>query len=559
MQGHRGRVIALALAVAFVAGAGGLADAGTAAAASEPAKTRRIVAFRPGVPTGLQHTLLRVAGIPDSAVVHRLPQIRQVVVVATAAQAAALAASPAVEVVEDDTVVTVLATPNDPALPTMQGMDDIGAEGAWDTYPGSGNFAPGGPYTGAPVAIIDSGIDETHQEFQPFAAKVPVCVAYPPNPLYDPIDCTNHPTDTIAHGTHVAGTAAANADDGLGVPGVSPTSPIYVYKACQGQLCWVSDVQAGIVDATDDGAKVINMSLGGLVPLTTWQNAVNYAIRNDVVVAAAAGNAGNSSFSYPASFNGVLSVGALQTGTPNRASFSQYNSQVDIAAPGTGIISAVAPEAAGGVPNSYLLYSGTSMATPHVAGVAALVRSAHPTWSAGKVRGALLNTATDVELPGKDYASGYGRVNADAAIDYNPPADGDLDDDGVADEWDADPDDPLRWNIGSMSGGVSLSGTSVNVSTTNILGFIRFFVVRVSGGGRSFFAFVSSGTNKGTAVNGVTITGSGFNSGTGGFGTKPFSLKLVDVTGGDKVRVEVGGQLLANGTAASGNVYISNV
>jgi serine protease len=174
---------------------------------------------------------------------------------------------------------------------------------------------------------------------------------------------------------------------------------------------------------------VINLSLGGRVPLPTWDDAVDYALDHDVVVVAAAGNLGNGGYSYPASFIGVRSVAALNTGTGDPASFSQFNDRVDLAAPGTGILGPVAPPAADGQPGAYASYSGTSMATPHVAGAAALLRTLHPGWTASQVRGALYATATDVGAAGRDDQTGFGRVDALTALSHVPVADGDLDDD----------------------------------------------------------------------------------------------------------------------------------
>ena len=553
VRGAFRRIAAVVVATVLVTGvAVGLGP--TASEAADP--ERVLVSFQPWVSPAWQGAVLVGAGLGSADVVHRIDQIGVAIVMATAGQKAALVRNGLVKSVDADVVVRTQVLPNDPEAAGMTGLADVNLPSAWDTYPGAGNFSPGGPYTGAPVAILDSGLDHGHQEYQPFATKVPICVAYPANPVYDPEgSCDNHPSDDISHGTHVAGTAAANADDGLGVPGVSPTSPIYVYKVCQGQFCWLGDVASALVDAADDGAKSLNMSLGGPVALPPWQTAVNYAVRKGVVVAAAAGNSGNSSYSYPGSFNGVLSVAATQTGTTSRAYFSQYNDQVDLAAPGTSIISSVAPPACGGSANCYDYYSGTSMATPHVSGAAALVRSAHPGWTAGKVRGALLNTATDLGTPGRDNEFGKGRIDVAAALAYSPVADGDLDDDGVADEWDADADDPTRWNLGSAAGAVYNGSTKVQLGVLNLIFWkIGFLIVNTPG---NFHLAILSNTGAGTAVNGITQAGNIFRFGSSGVGNIPYKMTVVDTDGGtDTLRLELNGSLVADGAVSSGDVAI---
>jgi len=518
------RLLAVVSLAVLVCGVAGVAAATPAPAA--PTRTARaIVLFREGTAAPAQHATLVLLGLSESRgnVVTELPQVRQATVVADPLQRWLLERSAVVEGVFDDVVLTLDAVPDDPYLDEQQSLVDSHVQEAWDTYPGAGGFEPAGPFDGAPIAVVDSGIDADHVEFQPFAAKVPVCVSYAPNLLFDPVDC--HSRDDIAHGTHVAGIAAADADNGAGIAGISPTSPVYVYKACQGRLCWLGDVVAGIVDATDDGAKVVNFSLGGPVALPAYREAVDYALAHDVVVVAAAGNAANGAYSYPASFNGVLSVGALVTGTGDRAWFSQINDQVDIAAPGTAILSSVAPGAAGGEENAYAYYSGTSMATPHVAGIAALVRSAHPDWSAGRTRAALLNTATDVAAAGKDRETGHGRADAAAAIAYAPADDGDLDDDGITDAWDAAPDDPAVYDLLGFSGTVTTAdGWTLRSQWVTFLGWFSFGIVRLDSAAQHFVAFVD-GRQQASALHAAHVSARGLMLGPGA-AIRPADLHL---------------------------------
>lgn len=510
----RPRLIAVAAAAVLVSALTAVVGAASAqAAAAGPARV--IVLFRAGTGAAAQHATLTGLGLSAARgdIVAELPQVRQATVVTGPFQRWLLEHSAVVQGVYDDVVLTLDAVPDDPYLGLQGSLADSHVQEAWDSYPGEGGFAPAGPFTGAPIGIVDSGIDPNHVEFQPFATKVPVCVSYPPNILFDPVDCFSH--DDISHGTHVAGIAAADADNGAGIAGISPTSPIYVYKACQGRFCWLGDVVSGIVDATDDGAKVVNFSLGGGVALPPYREAVDYALAHDVVVVAAAGNGANGAYSYPASFNGVVSVGALVTGTGDRAWFSQVNDQVDVAAPGTAILSSVAPGAADGEENAYAYYSGTSMATPHVAGVAALLRSAHPDWSAGRTRAALLNTATDVAAPGLDRETGHGRVDAAAAMAYAPADDGDLDDDGIPDTWDGAPDDPEVYDLLGFSGtATTTGGWTLTAQWTTFLGWFSFGIVRLDSGSQHFAAFVN-GYRQASALSSANVTARGLFVGPG--------------------------------------------
>jgi Subtilisin-like serine proteases len=175
-----------------------------------------------------------------------------------------------------------------------------------------------------------------------------------------------------------------------------------------GVFVWASSLVSAVEECVDSGANVVNMSLGGGGFAQFERDAYNRIYEEDgVLLVAAAGNGGNTAFSYPASYPAVMSVAAVDS-DGFIASFSQRNSQVEIAAPGVGVLSTVT----GG---GYRRFDGTSMACPHVAGVAALVWSNFPQKSAAEIRQALTKSATDLGPSGRDNIYGYGLVQADRA------------------------------------------------------------------------------------------------------------------------------------------------
>jgi serine protease len=220
--------------------------------------------------------------------------------------------------------------------------------------------------------------------------------------------------DGHGHGTHVSGTIAAIGGNGVGVVGVNPGNNlgIHMVKVFDDAGSWAfgSDLVDGITSCMDAGANVISMSLGGPTFSATENTAFQNAANSGLLSIAAAGNDGNSSLSYPGSYDSVMSVGAVDS-SKNIASFSQFNAQVEISAPGVNVESTWKN-------NSYNTISGTSMATPHVAGVAALVWSYHTSCTAQNIRDALNATAEDRGASGRDNYYGYGIVKALDAKNY---------------------------------------------------------------------------------------------------------------------------------------------
>ena len=217
--------------------------------------------------------------------------------------------------------------------------------------------------------------------------------------------------DGNGHGTHVAGTIAAY-DNNEGVVGVYPGVNMHIVKIFNdnGQWTYASDLIDAISQCQDAGSNVVNMSLGGGSASTTERNAMQSFTDAGMLLVAAAGNDGNSAKSYPASYDAVMSVAAVDS-NENRASYSQYNDQVEIAAPGSAVQSTYPT-------NTYASLSGTSMATPHVAGGAALVWSYFPQCSNNQIRSALNATAKDKGSAGRDNFYGYGLMQLADAYNY---------------------------------------------------------------------------------------------------------------------------------------------
>ena len=215
--------------------------------------------------------------------------------------------------------------------------------------------------------------------------------------------------DGNGHGTHVAGTIAA-LDNQEGVVGVYPGVNLHIVKIFNdlGQWTFASDLIDGINQCQQAGADIVNMSLGGSGSSQSEANAMQQFYDEGLLLVAAAGNDGNSSKSYPASYDAVVSVAALNS-NQTVADYSQFNNQVELAAPGTSVLSTY--------PSSrYASLSGTSMASPHVAGAMALVWSFYPSCTANEIRAVMATSAKDLGAPGRDVNYGYGLIQIKDAI-----------------------------------------------------------------------------------------------------------------------------------------------
>jgi len=291
-----------------------------------------------------------------------------------ASQLKGLRAEPGVAYVEEDLVRQPTFTPNDTYYASYQADDFglIGCPAAWDVSKGAGKR----------VSVLDTGCQLSHPDIgSGSSGKVKAWKNFTTS------GASTDVKDNNGHGTHTAGTVGAKTNNSSGVASAGVNCELAIGKVLGSSGGYDSWVAAGINWSWQTaGAKVVSMSLGGPGATTTLQNAVNSAWANGVVVVAAAGNDGSTVLSYPGAYTNCISVAAT-TNAGALASFSNYGSTVDIAAPGVNIASTYKG-------SGYALMSGTSMATPHVAGVAALVWASPFGTSNAAVRKQLQGTAT---------------------------------------------------------------------------------------------------------------------------------------------------------------------
>ncbi|KAF5057560.1 Subtilase family protein [anaerobic digester metagenome] len=365
----------------------------TSASASEnPGQPEHII-------IGLQEGSVRALSTadrssPDFQVITELTELNALIVsvpdpdrfVEEASQA------PGIRFVERDIPVYALDVPayvpDDQRYAEQWGPQKIGAEYAWSIEQGESNVL---------IAVVDTGIDYTHPDMGNYVAGG-----------YDWVNDDNNPDDDHGHGTHCAGIAAATIDNTLGIAGISQ-SRIMAEKVLDSNGSGTSSITAAaICHAADNGADVISMSLGADGPSQIVEEACRYAWEKGCVLVAASGNDGATRVIYPAAYDTVIAVGSVGK-TGSRSTFSNYGTNLDLVAPGESILSTTPG-------NTYGQKSGTSMACPHVSGVAALLLSHYPGMSNLEVRNRLTETADDLGAAGKDTRYGYGLVNAFAAL-----------------------------------------------------------------------------------------------------------------------------------------------
>ncbi|WP_240415538.1 S8 family serine peptidase [Paenibacillus periandrae] len=264
------------------------------------------------------------------------------------------------------------------------------------------------------IAIVDSGVDVNHPDLKDSLERGANFV----NPSLP----TANANDDNGHGTHVAGIAAAITNNGIGIAGVAGGVRILPIKVTNANGTGNSrSIGLGIIEAADRGASVINLSLGGDSIDPYLQDAIQYAQKKGAIVVAASGNESNHAtgvhapVAYPAAYPGVISVGAIDepdsdditnnnTGAYRYAYFTNTGPELKVVAPGVNIYSTVP----GG---AYDMKSGTSMATPYVTGLAAMLKAANPMLNADQIQTIIINTATDLGVPGRDDIYGNGLID----------------------------------------------------------------------------------------------------------------------------------------------------
>lgn len=313
--------------------------------------------------------------------------------------------------------------PNDPRYAEQWNFARIDVEKAWTITRGKG----------AVVAVIDTGVafgdsarGKRARDFNKTGFVAP----------YDFVHRDKNPYDDNGHGTHVAGTIAESTDNGEGVAGIAFDAKIMPIKVLSGSGSGrMSDVAAGIRYAADNGASVINMSLGAPFPDSITRNAIKYANKKGVVIVCAAGNSGSEGVSYPAAYPECIAVSALGP-TGELAPYSSWGEQVSVSAPGgdktkgdsAGILQNTIYEGQ----DDYFAFQGTSMATPHVAAVAALIvsqgvkdpaevrqvleKSAHHRGPRAKYGAGELNAADAAKRAGGESTGYYSRLWMVAAL-----------------------------------------------------------------------------------------------------------------------------------------------
>lgn len=340
--------------------------------------------------------------------------------------------NPDVEYAEPNYLRYITVTPNDTLRREQYALDNAGQEvgppsrrqlgekgadikayAAWEETKGEAEII---------IAVIDTGVDLAHPDIK--------------NKIYssgrDFVNGDFDATDDHYHGTHVAGIAAAETNNNEGISGVAWNCKILPIKVVIVPVDPTEDPYApddllieGIMYAADHGADVINLSLGGEFPNSALEEALAYACEKNVVIVAAAGNDGTAVY-YPAAYDNYCLAVAATNCNDERVTISisgewesNYGPEIDVAAPGFDILSLIPTAQAGPGFLPYAWLSGTSMATPHVAGLAALIKSIKPRLTVADIMNVIRYSADDVnsiDHPGKDDYLGYGRINMEKAL-----------------------------------------------------------------------------------------------------------------------------------------------
>jgi len=351
-----------------------------------------VVKFKDGTSKEKRESVLRMFGLNEVAFmdVGQFSLVKATKGTDVKALAQSLLNHPSIEFVEPNHVLSADTAPKDPGYARQWHLPKINALKAWQTTKGNSNII---------VAVVDNGIETTHSEF---AGKI-----------ISPYDVlTNRGSVPRGeHGTHVAGIIAA-ALNNKGVVGVAPNVKIMPVNVFSGESATSYYVALGIIYATNQGANIINLSLGGYSSSYYLETAVEYAASKGVILVAAAGNDDTRQRTYPAALEPVIAVSATNK-QDYITQFSNYGDYIDISAPGENIYSTFPG-------NSYRSLSGTSMAAPVVSGTAALILSKNPLLTREEVRNILARSTVDLGDKGWDVFYGYGRIDVYKALANTP-------------------------------------------------------------------------------------------------------------------------------------------
>ncbi|SNQ61440.1 S8 family peptidase [Candidatus Methanoperedens nitratireducens] len=370
---------------------------------------RIIIGFEPA---GSKQNILDVIKKYNGEVLEEIPAINAIVVNVPSKLRIALNSDMTLNkyarYIEDDAIISIppdeitmapvnsiQLTPDDPLYANLWGIRMIQANYTWNVTTGNKNTI---------VAVIDTGADYNHEDLSAVNASLG----------WDFVNNDADPMDDNGHGTHVAGTVAATINNGKGVVGVAPGITIMPLKVLDSNGSGrISDIANAITYAADHGARILSMSFGSWFPSKAMEDATKYAVYTKGTLAfAAAGNDGLQLNTYPAAYNWILAVAAVGY-DGNRAAYSNHGAFVDIAAPGGSNDGNQRHDILSTWPGSTYAYAaGTSMATPHASGVAALYWSYNPSLTNAQIGNALIKNADDKGAVGWDKYYGYGIIDA---------------------------------------------------------------------------------------------------------------------------------------------------
>ncbi len=281
---------------------------------------------------------------------------------------------------------------DDPYISSQWSLTDIQALHAWNQIYRL--------HKSIVVAVLDTGINSDHPDLQSRISPHG----------YNFTSNDNNTTDVLGHGTLVSGIIAAQTNNGIGIAGVAGNYDVQILplKVCGPSGCYSSEIISAIQYAIDQQVDVINISLGGAYSSETENYIIQKAIQSGIVVIAAAGNQGDSSYFYPASYDNVISVGSISSNHV-RSSFSNFNNKITVVAPGEAILTTTNN-------GNYSARYGTSFSSPIVAGIAAVMKGIDPEMDASDFKQLLSVTSKDLGTVGRDIYYGFGSVDMNQAV-----------------------------------------------------------------------------------------------------------------------------------------------